>query len=307
MKSVKRARNLIVLMIIAALVVVVFVLLWWIGRDDAPPAVDIQSAVAQLEEAEGSTSGTVGSGITSDNTDTDSSGQATADGDGEATASTETAAAPSAESDAGIATTAGADDAEDTSTVSTVNTAGAGLAGVWEVMASGGVVELTEQPAVSFAGFRVDEVLAGGIGDFTAVGRTPDVSGWIELSDTEVLAAEISVDLATLRTDNSMRDGQIQRALGTSEFPFATFSLIEPVTYSADSDVSATVHGTLSVKGVTNQVDFTIDARLVDNTIVVVGSAPVTFADYGVTVPSVPVVVSVENHGVIEFQLFFTR
>jgi hypothetical protein len=50
-----------------------------------------------------------------------------------------------------------------------------------------------------------------------------------------------------------------------------------------------------------------IEAQLVDDNIVVVGSLDIVFADYGVSVPSAPIVVSAEDHGVVEFQLFFTQ
>jgi polyisoprenoid-binding protein YceI len=65
--------------------------------------------------------------------------------------------------------------------------------------------------------------------------------------------------------------------------------------------------GELTVHGVTNQVTFTIDAQLVDDIAVVVGSAEIVFDDYDVTAPSAPIVLSVEDHGIVEFQLLFTR
>ena len=44
------------------------------------------------------------------------------------------------------------------------------LAGVWTVKVAEGDVDLLDEPAVSFAGFRVEEEVAGGIGKNTAVG-----------------------------------------------------------------------------------------------------------------------------------------
>ena len=41
--------------------------------------------------------------------------------------------------------------------------------------------------------------------------------------------------------------------------------------------------------------------------VVVVGSIEITFADYGVSVPSAPVVLSADEFGIIEVQLFLTR
>ena len=55
---------------------------------------------------------------------------------------------------------------------------------------------------------------------------------------------------------------------------------------------------------------FDLEAQLADDiadVVVVTGSAPVVFADYDVETPSAPIVLSLDDHGVIEFQLFLTR
>ena len=39
----------------------------------------------------------------------------------------------------------------------------------------------------------------------------------------------------------------------------------------------------------------------------VVGTFDIVFSDYGIEAPSAPIVVSVEDHGVVEIQLFLTR
>ena len=63
----------------------------------------------------------------------------------------------------------------------------------------------------------------------------------------------------------------------------------------------------LTVNGIGRQVPVKIEAQLVDATIVVVGSIDVTFIDYDVVVPSAIIVVSAEDHGIVEFQLLFIR
>jgi hypothetical protein len=52
---------------------------------------------------------------------------------------------------------------------------------------------------------------------------------------------------------------------------------------------------------------FELEAKAVARSIVVVGQAEVTFADYDVAVPSASIVVSAEDHGLVEFQLLFVR
>ena len=188
--------------------------------------------------------------------------------------------------------------------------AATGLAGVWTVQVAEDAGDLQGEPTVSFAGFRVDEVL-NSIGDFTAVGRTADVAGSIELSNTALVAATVEVTMSTLRTDNSFRDGRIYGALNTSEHPKAIFTLAEPVELPAGmvdgESFSGSAEGDLTIKGVTNRVTFDLQAQLVGDIIVAVGSSDVVFSDYGVTAPTAPIVVSVVDHGIMEFHLLFTR
>ena len=273
----------------AAVAVVVLVVgavaIFLLTRDEAPEAVDLEATVTRIEEA------------------------ATADDPAAADTSDSAAAADDPADDAA----AGNTEEPGAATASSDQTADApiSVAGVWTVEVAEGSVDLLGEPTVSFAGFRVDEVLAGGIGDFTAVGRTADVSGAIELTDTTLAAATVEVTMATLRTDNSNRDSRMHRALDTSEFPSAAFTLTEPLDIGAGAGAgeafSGSAVGELTIKGVTNPATFDLEAQLVGDSIVAVGSSEVVFADYGVTAPTAPIVVSVEDHGIMEFQLIFTR
>ena len=162
----------------------------------------------------------------------------------------------------------------------------------------------------SWAGFRVNEVLDN-IGDSTAIGRTPNVSGSLTLDGQTLTATSINVDLTTITSDQPRRDPAIQRTLETSTYPTATFVLTQPVNLPqmpADGvtyDVTAT--GNLTIHGVTKLVSVDLQAQLQNGLIVVVGSTPFNFADYGMTPPRAPIVLSVDDHGTIEFQLFFAK
>ena len=186
-----------------------------------------------------------------------------------------------------------------------------GLAGLWKMVVTEGADALAGEGAVSFAGFRVQEVLAGGIGENTAVGRTPAVSGYIQLTDTALVVTKVIVEMGTLRTDDSHRDHHMREALDTGEFPMAAFTLTEPIALPAGSSegepFSGTARGDLTIKGVTNTAVFDLQAQLVDDIIVVVGSSDVVFSDYGVPTPRSAAVLSVEDEGVMEFQLYFAR
>ena len=191
----------------------------------------------------------------------------------------------------------------------TAMTSTAELDGTWAVDAETGEFTL-EDATGSFAGFRVDEELAR-IGAFTAVGRTGDVSGTLVIAEESVTSVEIEVDLTTLRTDDSRRDGAVQRALGTSQHPTATFSLSEELhiegAVELGESISLMASGDLTVNGITQPVTIDIEAQLVGSVIAVVGSVEITFADFDVTVPQVPIVLSAEDHGIMEFQLLFRR
>jgi polyisoprenoid-binding protein YceI len=81
----------------------------------------------------------------------------------------------------------------------------------------------------TFAGYRVEEQL-GTIGANTAVGRTPDVSGSLDISGTTITEASITVDMTTLQSDDDRRDNSIRtRGLETATYPTATFELTEPI------------------------------------------------------------------------------
>ncbi|MCU0270208.1 MAG: YceI family protein [Acidimicrobiales bacterium] len=182
---------------------------------------------------------------------------------------------------------------------------GAGIDGTWTVDSESGDFDF-ESATGSFVGFRIQEELAS-IGSATAVGRTGDVTGTMEIEGTTVTAATFEVDLTTITTNESRRDDRVQQALETDQFPTATFTLSEPIelgeSAAAGEPVTVDAPGELTIHGVTQQVVFPLEAQLVEGTVVVVGSIDVTFADYGVEVPSAPVVVSVEDTGVLELQL----
>jgi len=162
----------------------------------------------------------------------------------------------------------------------------------------------------AWAGFRVQEVLSN-IGNNTAIGRTPNVSGQLTLSGQTLSAVHVDVDLTSITSDQPRRDPAIQRTLETNTYPTATFDLTAPVSLPQAPvegvTYNLTATGTMTVHGVTKAVTVTLQAQLKDSVIVVVGSTPFAFADYGMSAPAAPVVLSVSDSGTIEFQLFFTH
>jgi polyisoprenoid-binding protein YceI len=211
-----------------------------------------------------------------------------------------------------VSTTTGAVDTGDTGSdegSSTTEVAADGIEGEWTVDTETGEFDY-ESATGSFVGFRIDEELAG-VGATEAVGRTGDVSGGITIEGTTVTAGSFEVDMTTITTNESRRDDRVQGALATDQFPTATFELTGPIELGAGAaageTVTATAVGDLTIKGTTQSIEMPIEARLVEGTVVLVGSTEITFADFGVEVPSAPVVLSVADVGTLELQLLLVR
>jgi polyisoprenoid-binding protein YceI len=168
------------------------------------------------------------------------------------------------------------------------------LAGEWKV-ANG-----------SQAGYRVKEVLNGQ--DVTVVGRTAGVEGSATIDGTSLTAAQASVDLTAVTTDNGSRDSQFLGILKTSEFPSATFTLTEPVDIAAVGSGVATVKavGDLTIAGTTKSVTVDMQAQTTGSGVEVQGSIPITFTDFGISAPDLGFV-KVEDAGSIEMLLQLSK
>lgn len=161
----------------------------------------------------------------------------------------------------------------------------------------------------SWVGYRAQEELVG-IGGTEAVGRTPDIDGSITLSGTQITAADLTADLTTLRSDQSMRDGQLaMQGVQTSQFPTATFVLTQPIELGAipaeGTPITADAVGDLTLHGVTKNVTIPLNAVWQGDIIGVSGSISFPWEDFGMTQPSSMRVVSLADTVTMELQVFF--
>lgn len=155
----------------------------------------------------------------------------------------------------------------------------------------------------SFAGYRLDEVLQGQ--DVTVTGRTEEVTGSVTVGDGSITDATVEVDIASVATDESNRDAYFRdEAMEADEFPTATFVLTEPAPIE-EGATSVELNGDLTIHGVTQPA--TVEAEVAGDAttgepVQVIGSVPITFADFDVEAPSLGFV-TVEDEGSIEFSL----
>jgi polyisoprenoid-binding protein YceI len=173
----------------------------------------------------------------------------------------------------------------------------ASLAGTWKVGAG------------SIGGYRVKETLLGQ--SATAAGRTSAVTGQITIAGTTVAKAQFSVDMTSVKTDNSRRDDQFQgRIMETSTYPTATFALTAPINLAPvpkDGVVKKyAATGTFILHGTTKTVTFTLSTKRTGNVIQVQGSLPIKFSDYNINNPSAGPA-SVGNTGTMEFLLHLQK
>jgi polyisoprenoid-binding protein YceI len=182
-------------------------------------------------------------------------------------------------------------------TTSPSTTALASIDGSWKVTSG------------STAGYRVKETLFGQ--SATATGRTTAVTGEFTLAGTSVPAASFSVDLTQVSSDRSQRDSQFQgRIMDTSQFPTATFELTKPIDLGSvpgpGVEIAPKATGKLTLHGVTKTVTIALTAKRTGNDIQVLGSLPITFADYNINDPSGGPA-SVGKTGTLEFLLVLSQ
>ncbi len=191
------------------------------------------------------------------------------------------------------------------------------LDGEWSVDTSIGTFTddcLTSVCGASFVGFRIDEELAG-IGAKTVVGRTPGVSGTMQISGSSIVAATFVADMTSLTTDDPGRTSALRGPNGgleTDEYPEATFTLTNPIELGSlpaeGASVEVTAVGDLTVHGVTQSVTIPLTAEMQAGLIVVFGSLDeMLLSDYDIPKPTAIVVVSVADVAAMELQLFLSR
>lgn len=164
----------------------------------------------------------------------------------------------------------------------------------------------TVTPA-SQLGYRVKEILFGQSTE--GVGRTNAVTGSLTIAGTTVTAADFSVEMATLTSDEERRDSQFRgRIMDTDTYPTATFVLTQPIelgSVPADlQEVNASATGDLTLRGTTKPVTLDAVARRNGATIEVNGSVEIVFEEWGIPNPDTGPI-DTEDQGLLEFVFVF--
>jgi len=93
-----------------------------------------------------------------------------------------------------------------------------------------------------------------------------------------------------------------------ASFPVESTAAVDLGAVPADGEpFTASVPGVITIHGVSQDATLNLTGQRVGGVVVVVGTLPLDFTSFGITMPTAPIVLSVEDHGDLEWQLFFNR
>ena len=164
----------------------------------------------------------------------------------------------------------------------------------------------------SRARYLVREQLARLDFPIDAVGETSQVTGAIALdADGWVISDEstIVVNLASLVSDSDRRDGYLgSRTLETDTYPDATLVVKEapglPWPLPTQGEATFQIVGDVTIKGVTRPLTWDATAQFAEESVTGQAKTDFTFGEFGIEVPRVRVVLSVDDN--IRLELDFT-
>ena len=161
------------------------------------------------------------------------------------------------------------------------------------------------------ARFLVKEQLANQSLPNDAVGTTQEVDGTIVLGpDGKIVAdqSKIAVNLQTLETDEDRRDNYIKRTtLQTATYPNAEFVPTEarglPWPLPTSGEATFDLIGDLTLHGVTRPTTWQTTVTFNDQAITGTAKTAVKITDFGMEIPRVAMVLSIEDEARLEIDV----
>jgi polyisoprenoid-binding protein YceI len=156
-------------------------------------------------------------------------------------------------------------------------------------------------PANSEASYSIREQLAQRNFPNDAIGKTNAISGSVTVNadgTIDTAASQFTVDVSTLKSDQSMRDGYVSRSiLQTNKYPLVTFVPTQatglPATLPQSGNVSFQLAGNLTIRDVTKPVTWDVTGTVSSGEATGVATTNFTFEDFNLSTPHVSVVLSV--------------
>jgi len=179
----------------------------------------------------------------------------------------------------------------------------------------GGEIQLVLVPDQSQARYIVTEQLVGRDLPNDVVGTTNQIAGAVYLNTDGTIDAARSkfiVQAGTLVTDESRRDGFVRsNTLQTDLYPEIVFvptavsGLSDPLV--ASGEVSFILTGQLTIRDVTKEVTWEVTGSIDGDTAKGTAKTVFQFADFNLTQPKVPVVLSIKDEIHLEMDVVLQR
>lgn len=188
-----------------------------------------------------------------------------------------------------------------------------------EVLLPANTVRYTVAPSGNVARYRVREQLMGRDLPNDAVGETREISGTLAFDDKGALVAggsRVVVRTGALKSDSDRRDGYVRnRLLESAQHPTVELAPTAakglPASFVTASGNAAPVTfeltGDLTIRGVTKPTTWKVTARRTGDAVTGTATTKFTFADFGLTPPKVPIVLSVADTIGLEYDFTLNR
>jgi polyisoprenoid-binding protein YceI len=162
----------------------------------------------------------------------------------------------------------------------------------------------------SEAAYFAEETLASIGLPSRAKGLTHDIFGDFYLRDDGIdssFETRFTVDLRTLKSDESRRDARVQETLNTAEYPEAVFVVRRvgnfPREWSAEEDAEFTMTGDLTIHGVTREVTWDVKAKREGPVMTALATVELRYADFNIEPPNIAGFVSLTEDFTIQVQV----
>lgn len=168
----------------------------------------------------------------------------------------------------------------------------------------------------SEARFYINEVLLGR--DKTVVGVTNDISTTIDFDLANPAAAGLStiiINARDLTTDDNRRNNQLRSNILQSnrdEFQYITFEATSivglPDTVAVGDSFDLQITGLLTIRGTSLEKSFDVTVTVLSDTeLQGLARTVVTYKEFDLRIPSVPLVASVEDEVILELDFVASR
>jgi polyisoprenoid-binding protein YceI len=180
-----------------------------------------------------------------------------------------------------------------------------------------GAIRYTVSTTGNAARYRVREQLMGKDLPNDAIGETAEITGMITVDSTtgSLVAGQSKfvINTGAFKSDSDRRDGYVRgRLLEATKYPTVEFVPtgvrgLTAATASASGPKTFELVGDLTVKGVTRPTTWKVTAQQAPGRATGSASTKFTFADFTITPPKVPILLSVADTIALEYDFTMLR